>query len=94
MAEKLVEKLEETVGPDSGTRNVEPLVTSERAPRHAETASTSTEICESHDPRDAAHAPPSVIVQHLGPPTIEHDHPEDSTTRRHSVSYQEKHYLR
>lgn len=31
---------------------------------------------------------------HLGPPTIEHDYPEDSKHRRHSVSHQEQHYMR
>merc|ERR1711963_391429 len=87
------EKLKETVGPNSGTRAAEPLVTGERAPQHTE-SSSSKPTCESHDPRDAAHAPPSVVAQHPGPPTIEHDYPEDSTTRRHSISHQEKHYLR
>lgn len=48
---------------------------------------------ESHDVRDAAHVPPSVLAKHLGEPTIEHDYPEDSMTKRHSMSHQERHYL-
>ncbi|KAI8691908.1 hypothetical protein LRP88_09167 [Fusarium phalaenopsidis] len=45
------------------------------------------------DPCDAAQAPPSALRQHVGDPSIEHDYPEDSTTRRHSsVSHQEAHY--
>ncbi|TWU76251.1 hypothetical protein ED733_004923 [Metarhizium rileyi] len=43
---------------------------------------------------DAAHSPPSVLSQHLGPPTIEHKYPRDSKWRRHSISAQEQHYLR
>jgi hypothetical protein len=42
---------------------------------------------------DAARHPPSMFSQHAGAPQIEHDYPEDSTTRRHSVSHQEKHIL-
>ncbi|KAF7546990.1 hypothetical protein G7046_g9145 [Stylonectria norvegica] len=46
------------------------------------------------NPRDAALAPPSVLSQILGEPSIEHDHPEDSTIRRHSsASHQEAHLL-
>ncbi|KAK9434842.1 xylitol dehydrogenase [Metarhizium brunneum] len=47
-----------------------------------------------HDVLDAAHSPPSVLSQHLGPPTIEHKYPRDSKWRRHSISAQEQHYLR
>ncbi|KAH0593859.1 hypothetical protein MHUMG1_08180 [Metarhizium humberi] len=31
-----------------------------------------------HDVLDAAHSPPSVLSQHLGPPTIEHKYPRDT----------------
>ncbi|KAH6959322.1 hypothetical protein HG530_009386 [Fusarium avenaceum] len=48
---------------------------------------------QSHNtPIDAAHAPPSALRAHLGDPVIEHDYPEDSTTKRHSVSHQEEHF--
>ncbi|KAF5672551.1 hypothetical protein FHETE_3685 [Fusarium heterosporum] len=47
---------------------------------------------DSHTPIDAARAPPSALRKHLGEPVIEHDYPEDSTTRRHSHSHQEEHY--
>ncbi|KAM0245538.1 hypothetical protein ACHAP5_005345 [Fusarium lateritium] len=48
---------------------------------------------QSHNtPIDAARAPPSALRQHLGEPVIEHDYPEDSTTKRHSVSHQEEHF--
>lgn len=38
--EELVEKLKETVGPNSGTRAAEPLVTGERAPQNTESSSS------------------------------------------------------
>ncbi|KAM0338002.1 hypothetical protein ACHAPU_011465 [Fusarium lateritium] len=47
---------------------------------------------DSSTPIDAARAPPSALRKHLGEPIIEHDYPEDSTTRRHSHSHQEEHY--
>ncbi|KAF5234137.1 hypothetical protein FAUST_7788 [Fusarium austroamericanum] len=48
----------------------------------------------SDTPFDAARAPPSALKKHLGEPTIEHDYPHDSSTKRHaSVSHQEEHYL-
>ncbi|KAK3180457.1 hypothetical protein K4F52_008185 [Lecanicillium sp. MT-2017a] len=43
---------------------------------------------------DASKITPSEMSTHLGPPTIEHDYPEDSKHRRHSVSHQEQHYMR
>jgi hypothetical protein len=43
---------------------------------------------------DAAQMPPSAFRQQVGEPTIEHDYPEDSTYKRHSVSHQENHYMR
>ncbi|UZP40617.1 hypothetical protein NXS19_008433 [Fusarium pseudograminearum] len=47
----------------------------------------------SDTPIDAARAPPSVFKEHLGEPTIEHDYPHESSTKRHaSVSHQEEHY--
>ncbi|KAF5025638.1 hypothetical protein F66182_2244 [Fusarium sp. NRRL 66182] len=47
----------------------------------------------SQAPIDAARAPPSALKEHLGHPSIEHDHPEQSSTKRHSsVSHQEEHY--
>ncbi|KZZ89734.1 hypothetical protein AAL_07627 [Moelleriella libera RCEF 2490] len=57
-------------------------------------SSSSTEPCANHNVRDAAHSPPSVLSQHLGPPVIEHKYPQDSKWRRHSISAQEQHYLR
>ncbi|KAK4214748.1 hypothetical protein QBC37DRAFT_386920 [Rhypophila decipiens] len=43
------------------------------------------------DPTDAAQVPPSVLQQHLGEPTIEHEHKHDSSARRNSVkSHQER----
>ncbi|KAI1062893.1 hypothetical protein LB507_005649 [Fusarium sp. FIESC RH6] len=42
---------------------------------------------------DAARAPPSALREHLGEPSIEHDYPHESSTKRHSsVSHQEEHY--
>ncbi|KAF5627463.1 hypothetical protein F52700_8389 [Fusarium sp. NRRL 52700] len=42
---------------------------------------------------DATRAPPSALREHLGEPIIEHDYPQESTTKRHSsVSHQEEHY--
>ncbi|KAF9777661.1 hypothetical protein IL306_004353 [Fusarium sp. DS 682] len=42
---------------------------------------------------DAARAPPSALKKHLGEPTIEHEYPDESSTKRHSsVSHQEEHY--
>ncbi|KAF4341779.1 hypothetical protein FBEOM_4290 [Fusarium beomiforme] len=42
---------------------------------------------------DAARAPPSALRERLGDPIIEHDYPQESTTKRHSsVSHQEQHY--
>ncbi|KAF4445675.1 hypothetical protein F53441_10624 [Fusarium austroafricanum] len=42
---------------------------------------------------DASRAPPSALKQHLGEPSIEHDYPHESSTKRHSsVSHQEDHY--
>ncbi|RBR12798.1 uncharacterized protein FIESC28_08500 [Fusarium coffeatum] len=42
---------------------------------------------------DAARAPPSALRAHLGEPSIEHDHPHESSTKRHSsISHQEEHY--
>lgn len=53
------------------------------------TSSSSTD----HAPLDAARAPPSTMKQHLGEPSIEHDYPHESSTKRHSsVSHQEEHY--
>ncbi|KAL3593402.1 hypothetical protein FPOAC2_07698 [Fusarium poae] len=47
----------------------------------------------SHTPIDAARAPPSALKKHLGEPSIEHDYPHESSTKRHSsVSHQEEHY--
>ncbi|KAH8720259.1 hypothetical protein HC256_000661 [Beauveria bassiana] len=44
---------------------------------------------------DAAALSPSQMREHLGPPEITHDYPEDSTHRRHSaVSAQQAHFLR
>jgi hypothetical protein len=58
-----------------------------RDPRDAPTNSVDV------GPPDAARQPPSVMRQHLGAPEIEHDYPEDSTARRHSVSHQEREIL-
>ncbi|OBS20498.1 hypothetical protein FPOA_06866 [Fusarium poae] len=47
----------------------------------------------SHTPIDAARAPPSTLKKHLGEPSIEHNYPHESSTKRHSsVSHQEEHY--
>ncbi|KAK0391713.1 hypothetical protein NLU13_1212 [Sarocladium strictum] len=43
---------------------------------------------------DAAKMPPSAFRQQVGEPVIEHNYPQDSTYKRHSVSHQENHYLR
>ncbi|KAJ3494005.1 hypothetical protein NLG97_g4357 [Lecanicillium saksenae] len=44
---------------------------------------------------DATTYAPSQMREHLGPPEIAHDYPEDSTHRRHSsVSHQQAHYMR
>ncbi|KAJ6442586.1 kynureninase [Purpureocillium lavendulum] len=94
MTEQLVHKLQQTVGPHSSSgQKSESPASGQAIPRNP-AASPSKPTCESHDPRDAAHSPPSVVAQHLGPPTIEHDYPQDSTTRRHSFSEQEKYYMR
>ncbi|KAJ4114818.1 hypothetical protein NW768_011372 [Fusarium equiseti] len=46
-----------------------------------------------HGHFDAARAPPSALKAHLGEPSIEHDYPHESSTKRHSsTSHQEAHY--
>lgn len=82
-----------------GSRYVRWLETTRtRADSAASSTSTSPSTGASppakHDVLDAAHSPPSVLSQHLGPPTIEHKYPQDSKWRRHSISAQEQHYLR
>jgi hypothetical protein len=43
------------------------------------------------DPTDAAQVPPSVLAQHIGAPTVEHDDDSHHRERRHSVqTHQEK----
>lgn len=38
---------------------------------------------------------PSQMREHVGPPEITHDYPEDSTHRRHSsVTHQQAHYMK
>lgn len=46
------------------------------------------------NPKDASHVPPSVMQQHLGEPSIEHEFPHDSRHKRHSISHQEQHLMR
>ncbi|OAA64036.1 hypothetical protein ISF_04745 [Cordyceps fumosorosea ARSEF 2679] len=44
---------------------------------------------------DASTFPPSQMREHLGPPEITHDYPQDSTHRRHSsVSEQQAYFMR
>ncbi|KAG6002445.1 hypothetical protein E4U21_003088 [Claviceps maximensis] len=50
--------------------------------------------CPNHNVRDAAHSPPSVLSQYLGPPVVEHKYPQDSKWRRHSISAQEQYFTR
>ncbi|KAG9254841.1 uncharacterized protein F5Z01DRAFT_673987 [Emericellopsis atlantica] len=68
-----------------------------RVHKHQHTATTGTGVASGHrpsDPRNAAHVPPSVLKEHVGEPTVEHDYPEDSTHKRHSVSHQEQHLMK
>lgn len=46
---------------------------------------------ERRDPTDATQVPPSVMQQHVGAPTIEHNDATHDRDRRHSVSHQEQH---
>lgn len=62
-------------------------------PRVHETKTTTTSGAPI-DPGNAAHVPPSVMQQHVGEPSIEHDYPHDSTHKRHSVSHQENHLMK
>ncbi|ATY61873.1 hypothetical protein A9K55_007918 [Cordyceps militaris] len=44
---------------------------------------------------DASTFLPSQMREHLGPPEVTHDYPDDSTHRRHSsVSAQQAHFMR
>merc|ERR1712169_100295 len=68
-----------------------------RVKEHQHTATTGTGFASDHrpsDPTNAAHVPPSVLKEHVGEPTVEHDYPEDSTHKRHSVSHQEQHLMK
>jgi len=60
---------------------------------HEQQPATST-TGATNAPVDATQAPPSVVKEHLGEPTIEHEFPHDSTHKRHSVSHQEQHLFR
>ncbi|RGP75747.1 hypothetical protein FSPOR_545 [Fusarium sporotrichioides] len=61
--------------------------------RHGTSQNDMRHDTSSHTPIDAAHAPPSTLRKYLGEPTIEHDYPHESSTKRHSsVSHQEEHY--
>ncbi|KAG5972583.1 hypothetical protein E4U55_000789 [Claviceps digitariae] len=55
---------------------------------------TTSDRCPNHNVRDAAHSPPSVLSQYLGPPVVEHKYPQDSKWRRHSISAQEQYFTR
>ncbi|OAA79780.1 hypothetical protein LEL_03266 [Akanthomyces lecanii RCEF 1005] len=47
-----------------------------------------------HEP-DATTCAPSQMREHLGPPEITHEYPEDSTHRRHSsASAQQAHFMK
>ncbi|OAQ62829.1 hypothetical protein VFPPC_16385 [Pochonia chlamydosporia 170] len=105
MTSKFMDKLKETLGSDS--RPQIPLVQPESAsPREIPSrprikgslsprpSNATLSPPSNHNVLDAAHSPPSVFSQYLGPPTIEHKYPQDSTWRRHSISAQEQHYMR
>ncbi|KAG8410885.1 hypothetical protein J3459_016914 [Metarhizium acridum] len=110
MTSKLMGKLRETLGNDNrpAIPLAHPEAASGSAPREIQSSprvqtkgsassppsSTSASPPAKPDVLDAAHSPPSVLSQYLGPPTIEHKYPQDSKWRRHSISAQEQHYLR
>ncbi|KAI8685095.1 hypothetical protein NCS57_00177600 [Fusarium keratoplasticum] len=93
-----VEQTQQTEGVRTGdeiqslVENVPGVPSTQAKPERTETRREEIHQA-SRDPCDAAQAPPSALRQHVGDPSIEHDYPEDSTTRRHSsVSHQEAHY--
>lgn len=51
-------------------------------------------IPSSHEAHDASRVPPSKMQEFRGEPTIEHDYPEDSKHKRHSVSHQELQFVK
>ncbi|KFH44461.1 hypothetical protein ACRE_047610 [Hapsidospora chrysogenum ATCC 11550] len=81
-----------------GTTRTGPVHTNEALnkvdPRVHEQKPTTTTTGATNAPIDAAQAPPSVVKEHLGEPSIEHEFPHDSTHKRHSVSHQEQHLFR
>ncbi|QUC17225.1 uncharacterized protein UV8b_01466 [Ustilaginoidea virens] len=98
---QIVHKIKKSLGHDTrpAIPLADPKVQSPAAARPDDKHSprlqpSSSPPCENHNVRDAAHSPPSVLSQHLGPPIIEHNYPKDSKWRRHSISAQEQHYLR
>lgn len=60
---------------------------------YSDTPSYQNDMHSTHRHFDAARAPPSALRAHLGEPSIEHDYPQESSTKRHSsTSHQEEHY--
>jgi hypothetical protein len=60
---------------------------------YSDTPSYQNDMHSTHGHFDAARVPPSALKAHLGEPSIEHDYPQESSTKRHSsVSHQEEHY--
>ncbi|RTE84787.1 hypothetical protein BHE90_000577 [Fusarium euwallaceae] len=93
-----VEQTHQTEGVRTGDKieslveNVPGVPSTQAKPERTETSREDIHHAP-RDPCDAAQAPPSALRQHVGEPSIEHDYPEDSATRRHSsVSHQEAHY--
>jgi len=64
-----------------------------KATLYSDTPSYQNDMHNTRNHFDAARAPPSALRAHLGEPSIEHDYPHESSTKRHSsVSHQEEHY--
>ncbi|KAF4963649.1 hypothetical protein FSARC_8354 [Fusarium sarcochroum] len=75
--------------------NVPGVPSTQSKPRQVRpyTCDTAEDMHQSHHPADASRAPPSALKEHLGQPSIEHDYPHESSTKRHgSTSHQEEHY--
>ncbi|KAM0549414.1 hypothetical protein ACHAPJ_009400 [Fusarium lateritium] len=77
---------------ESLVENVPGVPSSQSKPSN-DTPTYQEDMHQSHHPADAARAPPSALKEHLGHPSIEHDYPHESSTKRHgSTTHQEEHY--
>ncbi|CAG7562705.1 unnamed protein product [Fusarium equiseti] len=76
--------------PETSTSN---SASQSKSTLYSDTPSYQNDMHNTRNHFDAARAPPSALRAHLGEPSIEHDYPHESSTKRHSsVSHQEEHY--